>query len=337
MKVLLIGGTGLISTGIVKHLQLREDRPQITMFNRGRRENRLSGDIRHIAGDRSQVEEFQRAFRDERFDVVIDMICFTPQEAEVDIRTFAGRCEQFLFCSTVCTYGIKVPPGIVVDETFPQEPISNYGKNKLACEQLLLQAHEQKKLNVTILRPSSTYGPGGGLIDNLEFASVAWDRIERGLPVLCSGDGLGLWVSTHRDDCGNGFAYAALNPKTYGQSYNATREENFTWRDYYRQAAEALGKRAHVLFMPAGWIIKHDPKRFNLLAEINRFHGAYTSKKLRQDVPEFRCEIGFVQGARETLADMRKRGAWKSADNDVLYQSMVDSALALGVYPEVFG
>ena len=71
------------------------------------------------------------------------------------------------------------------------------------------------------------------------------------------------------------FAYAAMNPKTFGQCYNATRDRNFTWRDFYREAALAIGKPADVIFMTADWIISHDPKHFALLAEITRFHGAY--------------------------------------------------------------
>jgi nucleoside-diphosphate-sugar epimerase len=332
MRVLLIGGTGLISTGIVKHLSARPD-VEITVFNRGQRENRLPPGIKHIQGDRKQFESFESGLKDSRYDVVIDMIAFHPDEAASDIRAFAGRCEQFIFCSTVCTYGVKIPPGVVVDETVPQEPISTYGKNKLACEQLLLRAHDDKKFNLTIIRPSSTYGPGGNMIDNIEFASLAWDRIERGLPVLCSGDGMGLWVSTHRDDCGKAFAFACLNSKTYGQSYNATREQNLTWRENYRQIASALGKSANVVFMPAQWIIKHDPKRFNLLAEITQFHGAYTSVKAMRDIPEFRCEIDLPNGAAQTLEDMRRRDVWRRGDNDALYQSMIDKALSVGIEP----
>ena len=142
----------------------------------------------------------------------------------------------------------------------------------------LLQAHADKKLTATIIRPSSTYGPGHSLIDNLEGDAVAWDRIVRGKPVLCAGDGLGLWVSTHRDDCGKLFAYAAMNPVSYGQSYNATREPHTTWREYYRQIAEVLGQPARLIFMPADWIVKHDPKRFGLLREITAFHGAVPTR-----------------------------------------------------------
>jgi nucleoside-diphosphate-sugar epimerase len=328
MRALIIGGTGLISTGIVKHLLARG--AAVTVFNRGQRESTISSQVKQLHGDRGDVAALRGAGT---FDVVIDMICFTPQQAQVSLDAFAGRCGHFIFCSTVCTYGVKVPGDVLIDETFPQEPISEYGRNKVACERLFLRAHEEKKLNITIIRPSYTYGPGGHVIDNVEFDPISWDRIERGLPVLCSGDGLGLWVATHRDDCGKLFAYAAGNPKTFGQSYNATRDAHFTWRDLYRQTAAVLGKPAKLLFMPAGWIIKHDPARFGLLREITQFHGAYSSAKAKRDVPEYVCEIDYQQGVVETLADIRRRGKWRSNEGDSVYQGMVDAALKFGVEP----
>ncbi len=334
MRALIVGGTGLISTGIVKHLLARG--AQVTMFNRGKRERApavATGDVREIHGDRNDFAAFERQFADARFDVVIDMICFSPEQAQSAVRAFGGRCEHFVFCSTVCTYGVKVPPNVLVDETFSQEPISDYGRNKLACERLFEGAHAEGKFNVTIVRPSHTYGPGYPLLDHLEPDALSWDRVERGLPVLCGGDGLGLWVATHRDDCGKLFAYAAMNRKTYGQAYNATRDPVFTWRDYYRQAAAALGRTARVLFMPAAWIVQHEPKRFGLLREIMQYHGAYTSAKAKRDVPEFQCEIDFAEGAAGTLADLRRRSAWRDGAGDSLYNAMVSKALNAGVEP----
>jgi nucleoside-diphosphate-sugar epimerase len=328
MRVLIIGGTGLISTGIVKHLLVRG--AEVTVFNRGQRESTISPKVKQLHGDRGDVAALKAAGT---FDVVIDMICFTPQQAQASLDAFTGRCGHFIFCSTVCTYGVKTPSTVLVDETFPQEPISEYGRNKLTCEKMLLDAHAATRFNVTIIRPSSTYGPGGNLIDNIEFDPVAWDRIERGLPVLCGGDGLGLWVSTHRDDCGKLFAYAAMNPKTFGQCYNATRDCQYTWRDLYRQAASVLGKPARLLFVPAGWIVAQDPKRFGLLREITQFHGAYSSEKAKRDVPEFVCDIDYPQGAAETIADIRRRGKWRSSEGDTLYQGMVDRAIGWGLEP----
>ncbi len=158
MRVLIIGGTGLISQGIVKHLLLRGD--QVSVFNRAQREDLLPPQIKRYVGDRNQPDQLAGCMKEGKFDVVIDMICFNPDQAESAVKTFAGKCEQFIFCSTVCTYGVKVPSNIFIDEKFPQEPISSYGKNKVACEQIFLTAHAAGKFKTTIIRPSHTYGQG---------------------------------------------------------------------------------------------------------------------------------------------------------------------------------
>lgn len=220
-----------------------------------------------------------------------------------------------------------MPPGVLVDETFPQEPISSYGRNKVACEKLVLSYAE--KFGVTIIRPSHTYGPGSSMIDQLEPDGVTWDRVEKGLPVLVADSGMGLWVSTHRDDCGQLFALAALEEKAFGQAYNATRDEHLTWADYYQHVAAAMGKEAKLLTMPAPWIWKHDEKRFNLLKEITAYHGAYSSAKAKAHFPQWKCDIDLTRGSAETLRDIRRRGAWKNCEGDVLYDQMVKAAESL--------
>jgi nucleoside-diphosphate-sugar epimerase len=328
LNVLILGGTGLIGAGIVKQLLARG--ASVTMYNRGRRESTTLPSVKRIIGDRSDAAAFERAFEKSRYDVVIDMICFTPAEAESSVRAFGGRCEQLEFCSTVCTYGVRTPPLVLVDESTIQEPISAYGRDKLACERIFQRAAEEGRFEVTVVRPSHTYGPGAPLVDQLEFDGGTWDRIVRGLPILCAGDGLGLWQSTHRDDCGKFFAYAALNRKTYGQAYNATRDEVLTWREYYRQAALALDTRARLVFVPANWLIAELPNRFSFLREITQFHGAYSSAKAKAHVPEFEATIDFESGARDTFTDVRRRGAWRDSTTDHDYQRLVDKALRLG-------
>lgn len=327
MKVLIIGGTGLISTGIVAHLRARS--AQITLFNRGKRAKNAN-DLPVIVGDRNVPAEFEERLARERFDVVIDMICFSPAQAEATVRACAGRTQQLIFCSTVCTYGIDIPPHVLVDETCPLLPTSEYARNKVTCEQTFQRAAAAGQFQTTIIRPSNTYGPGASLIDQMEFDSVVWDRVAHGLPVLLAGDGIGLWQATHRHDVGRVFAHAAGNPKTYGEAFNATRDHVFTWRDYYREAAQALGTQAQVVLAPAGWVTAQNPKRFSFLDEITRYHGAYSSEKAKTTMPEFRCEIGFVDGARETISDMKKRGAWRRHQDDAEYSALVTRALELG-------
>ena len=108
MRVLIIGGTGLISTGIIKHLHARG--ADITMLNRGRSTSRIEARVQLITCDRDDIDAFERACRAQTYDAVIDMICYTPQQAQSDVRAFAGRCGHFIFCSTVCTYGRSAVP-----------------------------------------------------------------------------------------------------------------------------------------------------------------------------------------------------------------------------------
>ncbi len=328
MDVLILGGTGVISVGIVHQLLARG--ASVTIFNRGRVSARLPDQVRQLRGDRTDRAAFERVFEHSRYDVVIDMICFTPEDAGSTARAFGGRCAQLQLCSTVCTYSTQVPPQVLVDEAWPQEPETRYGRDKVACERVLAQAAAQRKFALTIVRPSQTYGPGGPMLDQLEIDGVAWDRVARGLPILCAGDGLGLWQALHRDDCGKLFAWAALNPRTYGEAYNATGPRVLTWRDYHREVAAALGARARLVFAPAGWLLQRQPARFGFLRDVSRFHGAYSSAKARAHVPEFMATVGLEEGARATIAALRQRGGQRDGATDLEYQRLVDAALLAG-------
>jgi nucleoside-diphosphate-sugar epimerase len=301
MKVLIIGGTGLISTGIVKGL--RERGAVITVFNRGQTDDRLGDGVQRLVGDRQDLPAFEKIVAAAGpWDVVIDMICFRPDEAASLLRACYGRCGHLIFCSTVCTYGNTQTVVPTTEET-PQAPHSDYGRNKLACEQLFLQAHAEGTLPVTIIRPSHTYGPGGTLINNLHTGPSFLARLRTGRPIIVSGDGHGLWQSAYADDVGRGFAYAAGNPKCFGQAYNAVADEVVTWDQYVLRTAAAIGAPVpRLVHLPTDLLVALDPKHYLTLDEIFRFHGVYANAKLKRDVPEFRLTVPYGEGVRRTVA-----------------------------------
>jgi len=321
MNVLLIGGTGLISTGIVKALHTRG--ATITVFNRGRTDDRL-GKVRHLTGDRNDFKAFEQTMAaNGPWDVVIDMICFRPDQAESDLRAFAGRCGQFIFCSTVCTYG-NTQTVVPTLETTPQTPLSAYGRDKVACEQLFLRAHASGKMPVTIFRPSHTYGPGGNVINNLGWEPTFVDRLRQGRPIIVSGDGHGLWQSAYSEDVGVGFACAAGKSKCLGEAYNIVGDEIVTWDDYTRRTAAAIGAPVpRLVHLPTDFLLAVDRPRFAALEEIFRFHGVYSSAKLKRDVPEYRPAMPYEEGVRRTVAWMDRHGKIASADTDPMEDRLV--------------
>jgi nucleoside-diphosphate-sugar epimerase len=198
MKILIIGGTGLISTGITRLLVERGD--EVTLYNRGRTEADLPSGFKVIQGDRKDYSAFEVQIANlEPFDTVIDMIGFLPEEVESDVRAFRGRTKQFIFCSTIDVYTkpakrypIREDEQRQLVESFP------YAYNKAKCERILEQAHQRGDFPVTIIRPAHTYGEGRALIDSFRGGFYYLDRIRKGKPIIVHGDGNSLWVSCYR-------------------------------------------------------------------------------------------------------------------------------------------
>src|SRR5260221_4398783 len=124
MKVVVVGGTGNISTSIVR--VLLEQGHDVACFNRGQR-GMLPKGARLIQGDRANAAEFERAMQQEQFDAAIDMICYNAEQAHSSIRAFRGL-RHFVQCSTVCTYGVQYDY-LPAKEDHPLRPITDYGRN----------------------------------------------------------------------------------------------------------------------------------------------------------------------------------------------------------------
>ena len=85
------------------------------------------------------------------FDCVIDMICFTPEQAQSDVRAFRGRAGHFVFCSTVNVY-TKPAVDYPITEDFERKPINDdYGAKKVQCEDIFSEAHARGDFPVTAL------------------------------------------------------------------------------------------------------------------------------------------------------------------------------------------
>ena len=321
MNVLLIGGTGQISSGIVKSLKKRG--AQITAFNRGKTDDRMGDGVERVHGDRNEAGAFAKALGTRTFDVVIDMICFNPTQAAAGIEAFAGKTGHFIFTSTVCSYG-NTQTELPTHEGITQRPHSTYGKDKLTCEQMFLKAHAEKKFAVTILRPSHTFGPGGGIINNLGWSPTFVDRLRKGKPIIVSGDGHGLWQSAFADDVGVGFAYACGRSKCFGEAYNIVGDPVVTWDQYTQNTAAALGApAAKIVHIPTDLLLALAPKRYSPLAEIFQYHGVYSNEKIYRDIPEYKPRTPYADAVRATVAWMEKNDRVANSDTDTVEDQIV--------------
>lgn len=94
MKVLIIGGTGLISTAITRFLVERGD--EVTHYNRGKLDlYPTPAGVRTIQGDRTDYPRFEQQMAEAgHFDCVMDMVGYAPEDAASAARRAATRHER---------------------------------------------------------------------------------------------------------------------------------------------------------------------------------------------------------------------------------------------------
>jgi nucleoside-diphosphate-sugar epimerase len=315
MKLLIVGGTGLISTAMTREFLARGD--SVTLFNRGKTPQRFPSGVKSIQGDRNDFSAFeQQVIESGPFDCVIDMICFTPEQAESDIRAFEGRTGHLIFCSTVNVY-TKPAHVYPVKEDFPRFPIDDdYGTKKVQCEDLFLQAYRRGNLAVSILRPGPTYGEGGVIIHSAGWSTTYLDRIRKGKAIIVHGDGTSLWDPCHVDDVGHAFVSAACNPAAFGKAYNTTGEEIITWNQYHQKVAEALEAPApRLVHIPTDLLVRLSRKRYWI--SYNNFQGnnVFDNQAAMQDI-DFRYTVPWVDGVRRTVTWLDTNNRILNSDDD---------------------
>lgn len=299
MKILIIGGTGLISTSITRQLLLAGH--DLTLYNRGKTDVRLPQGLKVIKGDRNDFKDFENQMAElGRFDCVIDMVCFKPEQAESDIRAFTGRTGQLVFCSTVDVY-TKPPAVFPVVETHERHALSDYGRDKAKCEDLFLSAHQAGHFPVTIIRPASTYGEGGNIIHTFGWGTYFLDRLLKGKPVIVHGDGEALWVSCHIDDVGRAFVNAVGNERALGKAYHVTGEEWQTWNQYHERLAEAIGApKPSIVHIPADLLVRLSPDH-TMITYLNfQYTNIFDNSAARADLG-FEVTIDWKTGAKRTF------------------------------------
>jgi nucleoside-diphosphate-sugar epimerase len=305
MHVLFIGGTGLISTAIAR--QLIEAGHQVTLFNRGQSESRLSGQAEVIRGDRKDYAAFERTFSNRTFDVVVDMVAFNPEDSASAVRAFTGRTGQFIHCSTVCVYSGPVTQ-LPTTETEPFHSIGNYGKKKIECEKLLMEAHGNQGLPVTIMRPSHSYGEGGSLTRSFGPGTSYVTRMQQGLPLVVQGDGNSLWASCHVDNVARGFIATMGNDNCIGQAYHIVGEEWMTWNTYYEQVAEVTGGKFDPVHIPTDVLLEKAPSWAGGTHEIFEWPSIFDMSKLKRDTDYAGQTISWKEGVKRTVKWLESSG-----------------------------
>ena len=297
LKVLFIGGTGVISSGCAR---LAVERGiDLHVLNRGRTGDRplppqvkvLHGDVR----DRGSVRE---TLGHQEFDSVVNWLAFTRVDVAADVELLRGRTGQYVFISSASAY--QTPPAqLPVVESIPlRNPFWKYSRNKIACEDVLVTAYRDEGFPATVVRPSHTYDR---TLVPLDGGWTAVERMRQGKPVVVHGDGTSLWTLTHHTDFAKGFVPLLGHPRTVGEAFHITSDDVLTWNQVVLTLGAAAGAEPHIVHVPSDAIAAADPEWGAGLLGDKAHSMVFDNSKLRSVVPDYCATVPFEQGAREIV------------------------------------
>ena len=305
MRILIIGGTGTISSAITR--QLAASGQDLWLLNRGTRKQEVPAGVKQIVADISNEEEVKRLLGDMQFDAVCEFIGFVPEQVERDIRLFKGRTRQYVYISSASAYNKPASNHVINEGTTLANPYWEYSRNKIACEELLMKEYRENAFPVTIVRPSHTYCERSVPV-SVHGPKGSWQVLKRmidGKPVVVQGDGSSLWTLTWNEDFARGFIGLLGNPKAIGEAFQIMSDESLTWNQVYKCVADALGVAFHPYYVSSEFLAAVAPKEYdftgNLLGD-KSVTVVFDCSKLKRVVPGFQATTRFHEGVRRCVA-----------------------------------
>lgn len=296
MNILIIGGTGNISSVAAEHLHAIGH--SITTITTGKRP--VPDRYTSIIADRNNTEELISNLGKCSPDVVIDFFAFTPGHVESDFTIFRGTVKQFIFISSAVVYEKPHRRFPITENTPRSNPFWPYAQDKIACEEYLESVHSPE-FPVTIVRPSHTFGNQWipSPMNGNDFTIA--HRILDGRPIILHDEGESLWTLTAASDFTAGLAGLIGNHKALGEAFHITSDESFTWNEIYTIIGETLGKKPVIEYIPSSFLADIFPEARGMLYGDKKEHGVFDNQKIKRFVPGFECRKSLKTAIRESV------------------------------------
>ena len=304
LKVLFIGGTGQISSAIVRKLAKDKDY-DVWLLNRGN--NPVPEGVHQIIADVNDEAAAAEAIKDYTFDTVCEFIGFVPEQVERDYRLFKEKTRQYIYISSASAYHKPAASYVITEGTALANPHWQYSRDKIACEEFLMKKYREEGFPVTIVRPSHTYDEKHiplGVHGKKGFWQVIKRMLDR-KPVIIQGDGTSLWHLTFNEDFAVGFTALIGNRHAIGEAFQITGDEVLTWNQIYQTIADALGVELRPYYVSSEYLSavgdKYGYDFEGSLTGDKSVSVVFDNSKLKRLAPDMMTTVPFHKGVRIAL------------------------------------
>lgn len=328
-KILLLGGTGTLSTSVLH--KLLNYGWNVWILNRGHNNNDIPEEVNIIIGDFKKPQQWEASIKNKYFDVVIDFLSREPSDVERLFPIFNGQCTQYIFISSACVYR-RAENDFPIKETSPKPNRQwSYNVEKYECEERLKNLYS-KSTYYTIVRPYITYDKNRipyGIAPAYRFHRTIIERILHDKPLFVWNEGETPTTLTYVEEFADGVVGLLLNPKAKNQDFHITTDFVCKVKDILLCLYEELGRKPNIVNIPSDLLAKVMPNYKGMLYGDRMLPAIFDNSKIKDAVPDLQFNTDIAQGIRLILNHYRER---KDYSYDYMYEGQIDRMLSrLGI------
>jgi nucleoside-diphosphate-sugar epimerase len=310
MRIVVIGATGHVGTYLIPRL-VRAGH-EVVAISRGTREP-YSPAPEWSAVERRTDDRAAPGFEDRvaalGADACVDMVCFTPEEAQRLVDALRPSRPLLLHCGTIWVHGPAARVPITEDE--PRTAFGEYGTGKAAIEALLRRETLAGGVPSVILHPGHISGPGWNVVTPAgNFDNGVWRKLAAGEPLPLPDLGLGVVHHVHADDVAQAFERALTRPEAIGASFHVVAEQAMTLRGLAYGAAAWWGREPVLELVDWAEFERRVGARH---AEATRAH---IGRGIAASIERAKTVLGYAP-RYDVLQALREAVAWLAANGEV--------------------
>lgn len=305
MNILLVGGTGVLSSAVT--MEALKWRINVTMINRGH--HPIPQNVELIKADKDDIETIGRFLENhDRFDAIVDFLCYTPADLERSYRLYSTFADQYVFISSCAVYNKDLIDGMANEDSPRGLEAWDYSMNKKDCEDLLMCLSEELKTPYTIVRPCVTYDNTRipyGIMPRYGYHWTLIERIRHNKPVIVWNNGENRCNMMRVEDFATGLVGLLGRSQAYNACFNICGDETPAFNEVLSIIEDEMGIKARRMDIPADFYAEVYPERSGELLGGRSRNSVNSNSKIKNLVPEFGQKINLQAGVRMSLASYK--------------------------------
>ena len=299
MRIVVLGGTGLIGPHVVRRLVERGH--EVVVFHRGRTRADLPTGVVHQDGDRADLESHRDDFVRLAPEVVLDVCPMTERDARSLMTTFRGIARRVVALSSGDVYrahglihrkeeGPLEPTPLAEGAPLRQRLYPYRGETPRVADDPMRWIDDYDKILVeravmgdtslpgTVSRLPMVYGPGDHAAHRL-FPYLK--RMDDGRPAILLEEvrARWRWARGYVEDVAEAIVSTVLDDRATGQIYNVSEPDALTEAEWVRTIGRAVGWSGVVVTLAED----HLPPRYRISANFSQ-HLDYDTTRIRQEL-----------------------------------------------------